>query len=121
MMAALAVAGCQHNDPPPTILLQGTAVAGPVCPVEQVPPDPSCADRPVEGAEIVVSDAEGEAVAEVVTDADGRFRVSLPPGTYTLVPQPVAVAMGTAPPIEIVLEAGVEPDPAVITYDTGIR
>jgi hypothetical protein len=120
--AALACAGCYGNDPPPpTVLLTGTARAEPVCPVEQVPPDPSCAERPVEGAEIVVTDADGNVAAEVVTDADGAFTVSLPPGRYTLVPQPVAVAMGTAAPVVVELRLGDAPDPVVISYDTGIR
>ena len=38
---------------------RGVAVAGPVCPVERVPPDPACAARPVADATIVIRDASG--------------------------------------------------------------
>ena len=33
-------------------------LAGPTCPVVTDPPDPACADRPVEGAELVVTTPE---------------------------------------------------------------
>ncbi len=103
------------------VTLRGMASAGPTCPVETVPPDPECAARPVVGAEIVIRDADGEAVARVRTGEDGSFAVSLAPGRYELVPQPVDGLMGTAGPIAIVLIAGEEPDEVVVGYDTGIR
>src|SRR5512146_1016884 len=37
--------------------LTGIATAGPVCPVERTPPDPSCAPRAVPGARLLVQDA----------------------------------------------------------------
>ena len=51
------------------------AMAGPVCPVESDPPDPSCAPRPVAGAPVVVTPADGSdnVVAQGETDADGRL------------------------------------------------
>jgi hypothetical protein len=43
--------------------------------------------RPLAGAEINVHrPAGGSAIARVVTDSEGRFRIALEPGTYTLVP-----------------------------------
>jgi hypothetical protein len=47
-------------------------LAGPTCPVERIPPDPRCADRPVSGAEIIfVSDA-GDSVGDALSDADNQ-------------------------------------------------
>jgi hypothetical protein len=57
----------------------------------------------------------------VRTADDGRFAVSLPPGTYELVPQSVDGMMGTAPSVVVVLAEGSDPDPVEIGYDTGIR
>ena len=97
------------------------AVAGPTCPVVSDPPDPQCADRPVEGAEIVVQRAGGQEVARITTDADGEGALAVESGSYVLVPQPVEGLLGTAAPVEVVVEGGGETDPVTITYDTGIR
>jgi hypothetical protein len=119
-LVALALVACMAPAGP-MITLRGHATAGPVCPVETLPPDPACEPRPVVVAEIVVRDESGEAVARVRTADDGRFAVSLPPGTYELVPQAVDGLMGTAPSVVVVLVEGTDPDPVEIGYDTGIR
>ncbi len=97
----------------------GTVLAGPTCPVERIPPDPRCADRPVSGAQIVVLNGAGDSVGDVLSDADGRFTIMLPAGAYTLNPQPVRGLLGVAPPQEIVVnDADLE---VTVRYDTGIR
>ncbi|MEP6870435.1 MAG: carboxypeptidase-like regulatory domain-containing protein [Anaerolineaceae bacterium] len=96
-----------------------TVVAGPTCPVERVPPDPGCADRPVPGAEIIFLNSTGEVVADARSDVGGRFSVSLAPGTYTLKPQPVAGLLGTAPKKAIAIDSA-DLD-VTLRYDTGIR
>jgi hypothetical protein len=99
----------------------GNVTAGPVCPVERVPPDPSCAPRPVAGALMIVQTTAGREVARTTSAADGTFHLTLAPGAYHLVPQPVAAYMGTAQPIDFRVEAG-EPTPELeVSYDTGIR
>jgi hypothetical protein len=102
--------------------VHGKAVAGPTCPVEPASPLPGeCAPRLVAGAGLVFTDSAGHEVARVTTTADGTFAVSLPAGSYTLTPQPVAGLMGVAPPISVsVPETGSVPD-AIVQYDTGIR
>ncbi len=103
----------------PSFALNGTVLAGPTCPVERIPPDPRCADRPVSGAKIIVVNEAGARVADVVSDADGRFSMALSPGTYTVKPQPVPGLLGTAPPQAIQLtDTQIE---VTVRYDTGIR
>jgi hypothetical protein len=51
--------------------IAGTATAGPTCPVEKTPPDPSCAPRPVVGAVLIIRDASGGEIAKATTDAAG--------------------------------------------------
>ncbi len=99
----------------------GRVTAGPVCPVERVPPDPACAPRPVAGAVLVVSDPSGREVTRATSDAQGGFSIALPPGRYTLTPQPVEGLLGTAPPVEVTIVAGGPPVSLEIQYDTGIR
>jgi len=101
--------------------IAGTVTAGPTCPVVTDPPDPSCADRPVEGAVLVVTTLSGAEVGRVASDAEGRFAISLAPGTYRLEPQPVEGLMGTAAPIEFTVEPGAPALDLLVAYDTGIR
>ena len=98
--------------------IRGTATAGPVCPVMQ-PGDPSCADRPVVGAMVHVLDATGTEVATLETDASGGFVVTLPPGRYRVVADPVTGVMRTAPPVDVTVGSGLAQ--IELTYDTGIR
>ena len=100
--------------------IRGVALAGPVCPVETVPPDPNCAARPVAGAVILVRDGSGSEVARVTTGPDGDFFVPLPAGPYVLEPQPVDGYMGTAPPVEVSVQDGIAAE-VQVDYDTGIR
>ena len=56
----------------------------------------------------------------MTTDADGRATVDLPPGRYSLVPQPVEGLMGTPGPIEITVADGWVGEPVAIPYDNPI-
>jgi hypothetical protein len=127
-----AVSGVSESGPPVpadawpspvgagTTGISGTAVAGPVCPVERVPADPACAPRPVAGATIVVRDASGTEVARVVTGADGAFVVEMAPGDYQVEPQPVEGFMGGAQAQTVTVADGLLAT-VQLEYDTGIR
>ena len=93
----------------------GTALAGPVCPVERVPPDPACAARPIAGASIVIRDRAGSEIARTVTAADGSFFVEVAAGEYQVEPQPVEGLLGTAAAQAVTVLDG------QLDYDTGIR
>jgi len=120
MLAAL-VASCGRETPTDAAFrVTGHAHAGPVCPVQQDPPDPACADKPVAGATLVIVDETGEEVAAIQTDTAGNFGATLPAGNYTLVPQPVDGLLGTAPPQTFTTGRGLAPA-LDVAYDTGIR
>jgi hypothetical protein len=101
--------------------VSGTVTAGPTCPVVTNPPDPACAERPVAGAVLVISDQNGTEVGRVTAGQDGSFSFHLAPGAYRLVPQPVEGLMGTAAPIDFEIEAGQPMTEVQVSYDTGIR
>jgi hypothetical protein len=107
--------------PPPDVTVRGLVTAGPTCPVLTDPPDPSCADRPVEGAVLAVTTPDGTEVTNVSSDADGTFALRLAPGTYRLVPQPVEGLMGTAEAVDFTVVADAPPIELSVAYDTGIR
>jgi len=100
--------------------IRGTALAGPVCPVERIPPDPACAPRPVVGAMIVVRDASGTQIGRGTTGADGTYVVEVAAGSYVVEPQPVQGLLGTPPPQSVTVVDGFAAT-VDLAYDTGIR
>ena len=121
---ALLLSGClllPGHAGPGAVAVQGTATAGPTCPVVTNPPNPACAERPVAGAVLVFSNAAGKEVARATSSADGTFRVTLDPGSYRLTAQPVQGLMGTPAPLDVEVVAGVPISDLQVSYDTGIR
>lgn len=98
--------------------IEGVVTIGPQCPVVRkgVP----CPDLPY-AATLAVVDAAGREVAVVMSDDDGRYRVALPPGRYTIVPRsPGDSQLPFASPIEVTVAAGAFTK-ADVAYDSGIR
>ncbi len=121
LLAAIGLAcTAPSGSAPAAVSVSGSALAGPVCPVERLPPDPACAPRPVEGADISVVDVNGEQVALVTTDANGASAFDVVPGTYRLVAMPVAGLIGTPAPLELNVGPAGATD-IVLEFDTGIR
>jgi hypothetical protein len=105
-----------------TITPQGTVnglvVAGPTCPVERA--DQPCPPKPVPDRLVLLETAGGQVVARVTTDQNGKFTVTLPPGTYDLkVPagsnlypvqravSEVTVIAGQTVQVQIMLDSGI--------------
>lgn len=63
--------------------VRGTVMLGPTCPVERMPPDPQCADKPY-ATTVTARRASGTVAGSVRSLADGTFTLALPAGTYTL-------------------------------------
>ena len=109
-LAVLALAGCTEPTPSPresglpspgastpasvgstppqpiadkfALAVTGTVTASPGCPGPQRAESP-CPDKPVAGAPVELT-ASGTVVARTTTDAAGRFRVTVPAGTYEI-------------------------------------
>lgn len=125
VLLLIVVIGCQPapvSSSAITGTLEITAVAGPVCPVEQIPPDPGCAPRPVAGATVLVQPGDGRdiVVATLVTDDDGTARAELPAGDYIVIGAAVDGLMGTPEPSRVTVDAG-EIVSVDLAWDTGIR
>ncbi|MBA3737449.1 MAG: carboxypeptidase regulatory-like domain-containing protein [Actinobacteria bacterium] len=117
VLVALAVASCVGDGAGDgSSGIRGQALSGPQCPVE-VQGSP-CPDLPYEGTVIVTDTESGEEVT-VQTDAEGRFELSLEPGTYE-----VSIVAETSPPFAKPQTVTVEPGVftvIVVSVDTGIR
>ncbi len=95
--------------------IEGQILLGPTCPVQRI--DSPCPDRPYE-ATIDVLDRSGVPVTSFRSGNDGRYRVPLPPGTYTLAPRSTAYPHGRPETVDV--PPG-EFAHIIITFDTGIR
>jgi len=81
--------------------------------------DPACDERPLAGLTVLILDASGNEVGRVMTDADGRYSVTLPPGPYTVEPQVAPGVLGTPSPMPVTVGDGFAT--VDLDYDTGIR
>jgi hypothetical protein len=95
--------------------IRGRALAGPQCPVEMA--ESPCPDLPWDGIVVATAVGSGETFT-ASTDADGRFELSLSPGTYevtidaastppTAEPQTVTVEEGSFTEIEVFVDTGI--------------
>jgi hypothetical protein len=94
----------------------GAVLIGPMCPVVRA--GIACPDRPYP-ATIGVQDQSGKRVTQFQTDSAGQFKISLAPGTYTLVPQSPD-GFTRAGPQDVTVSGG-QFTRVTINYDSGIR
>jgi len=122
LIAALAMlTACDPAEPSAEGSIVVVAMAGPVCPVETNPPDPSCAPRPVANAPIVVTAAGGDdVVAEGTTDAAGSLTLAVPIGDYLVTAGAVEGLVAAPEPVVVSVLANLATE-VPIAYDTGIR
>jgi len=94
----------------------GIVTLGPTCPVERIPPDPSCAPKPYETAITITKDGFSR---QVTSDFAGRFRVDIDPGFYQFQAKGGATLPRCSPvPVEIKARSFTW---VPISCDTGIR
>lgn len=116
------VVGCVPAEPEEEGSLIIVAMAGPTCPVETDPPDPDCAPRPVEGAPILVTPADGSGIviAQGETDAEGRLTLPVPAGDYLVTAGEVEGLTAATGPVLVTILPNLSIEQP-IAYDTGIR
>ncbi|HEX7975159.1 MAG TPA: carboxypeptidase-like regulatory domain-containing protein [Anaerolineales bacterium] len=97
--------------------IEGQALIGPACPGPARLEQP-CPDKPYQGT-FSVLDPASQQVARFQTGSDGKFRVPLPPGTYTLHAETTAAYPRTSDQaVTVRLGQFTHID---ITFDSGIR
>jgi hypothetical protein len=117
--AVLLMVGCGSvsRQPDSNGRVNGHALAGPTCPVEQ-PGDPDCRPVPVQG--IVQFEQGDNVVTSVQINDSGGFAAEIPAGSYTVTVDTGDNPFPVCPPVEVDVRADV--DAVVeISCDTGIR
>ena len=118
-LLSLTLAACGTSASPgaqSAATLTGRVTAGPTCPVERA--DHPCPPAPV-SATVQARTSRGRVVASTRTDANGRYRLRLRAGSYTLVavtPKPFPQCS----PVNVTVKAN-QSARAPISCDTGIR
>ena len=120
ILLLLLLVACQVQ-PQVKGVLEGKIGIGPICPVERIPPDPSCQPTPeMYKAWPLEISQKGKKVATVVAN-DGTFSVELAPGTYVVdLERKQGIGGGKSLPATIVIKSG-ETTTLDIDIDTGIR
>jgi hypothetical protein len=99
--------------------IEGTVMIGPSCPVQRIN-DPSCDDRPYQGI-IHVNTSNGVWVKQFQADQQGKFKIELEPGKYTIDPQtPMDNILPRASSQDVTVVSGVFTT-VNIQYDSGLR
>lgn len=98
----------------------GQVVIGPQCPVVAEGMEEECADKPYQATILVKTEDGSREVTRFTSDANGQFRVALPPGTYLLEPIPGGSPFPFGKPQLVEVREGQYTE-VTILYDTGIR
>ena len=109
-----------ESDPSGWGGISGTVTRGPICPVEQFPPQEECADKPYATKFYITTTNGVETVADIESDDNGVFQISLPTGEYTILPKASAQALPRCESIGVNVTSGVYSE-VTISCDTGIR
>jgi prealbumin domain-containing protein len=118
LITRLAVAETQSTPKPgPDTGLEGVILVGPIQggPSKQGVPD----SKPLANTEFVVEKGNGT-VATFMTDEQGRFRISLQPGHYTVSKKGLRASIGSYGPFEVDVVAG-QVKKVEWNCDTGMR
>jgi hypothetical protein len=118
LASVLAACGSSPGGTDVATGIRGVVLAGPQCPVEQ--PGSPCPDLPLPDVEVRAS-RDGSVAGTARTDEQGRFRIALEPGRYTV--EAVVSAGGVPPtsrPVEVTVPASGFAE-VTVPVDTGIR
>jgi hypothetical protein len=117
ILLVLMLASCSPKIPANTGI-EGQVLIGPICPV--VKSGQECPDQPYQ-ATLMILTSGGRKVTQFTTDANGRFRLPLAPGSFILRPQtPDNQPMPSASEQTFSVVEG-QFTRLKISYDSGIR
>ena len=107
-----------EGESPPTGLKGRTMIAAP-CPGPAIDDKP-CPDQPL-SASFEVLDGNNKVIARFQSDAEGRFEIALPPGTYTIIPDAAAPLFNPRnQPQQVTVQTKTMTD-ITLRFDSGIR
>jgi hypothetical protein len=100
--------------------IRGTVLLGPTCPVEKIPPDPACADKPYKINLVLTIADQSRIITEFSSDTNGKFTVKIQPGEYAIRSAAAANILPYCSHDALKVEANKFTD-IIVSCDTGIR
>ena len=64
--------------------ISGQVLLGPTCPVERIPPDPNCGDKPFKTNLVLTSADQSYVILQFSSDENGNFSIEADPGEYQI-------------------------------------
>jgi hypothetical protein len=117
LACVMCITGC--TGLPENSGVSGVTVVDQGCPV--IYGSTPCPTQPLRAQIVVVRPPSATVVAQVVSDSDGRFRIPLPPGHYTVNPQNLNSApLPVARPQQVDVHAGSYTE-VTVHFDSGVR
>ncbi len=121
----ILISGCiqQQNQISENGILEGKVTIGPLCPVERIPPDPSCqpTEETYKAWPIAVYTADKETkVTQIEPNLDGTYKINLSAGNYIVDLENQQPIGGRNLPATISINSG-RTTTLNIDIDTGIR
>ena len=117
--ALVALAAWPRSAAPSDSGVSGLVLLGPLTPVEQVGAPAN--ERPYEADVRVLRAGTDDVVTYTRSGKDGRFRVNLAPGRYTVIAEsPENAVLPSASPVDVTVVAH-RFTAVTIDFDTGIR
>jgi hypothetical protein len=114
-LTSVAVAGPKQRDG----IVHGAVMVAPTCPGPELLDRRNCLPQPQQATVRVFRGESDRPVAAITTDRNGRFRLTLPPGTYRFVPMiPGAVSIGKAREVRVAAGSTIS---IQLSVDTGMR
>ncbi len=102
--------------------IMGRVLLGPTCPVETIPPDPNCADKPYGDTRLAITTPDGSRVIkEFGSDLAGEFKIKISPGQYAIRSAAVANILPYCATNETIIVKKGKFTETVVHCDSGIR
>jgi hypothetical protein len=102
-------------------MITGVVTVGPTCPVERIPPDPNCADKPIATELSVMTKDMSQVLQTFTSKSDGTFSIHFPVGSYVIVQKEGSPVFPRCAQSEIFTVLARSTVSVSISCDTGIR
>lgn len=102
-------------------IISGTVLLGPMCPVMRDPPDPACADKPHKTNLVLIKKGTEQVVKEFSSDEDGKFKIEVKTGEYTIQNTPFSAMLPRCSSSNIIKVSVSVITQVDVSCDTGIR
>lgn len=102
-------------------MITGMVTVGPTCPVQRIPPDPNCADKPAAVELSVMTKDLSQVLQTFTSQADGTFSLHFPIGSYVIMQKEDSPVFPRCTQSEIFTVPARSTVNVDISCDTGIR